>query len=89
MTFCEVKGQISLNFNYNVNFNDLYTKLCMCIKDMKHIYRILILSPGSCPEGRTWGYLGSKLERADLGHSSTYVMRLSGITYVLSVQFYI
>ena len=24
------KGQISLNFIYNVNFKDFYTKLCMC-----------------------------------------------------------
>ena len=26
----EVKGQISLNFGYHVNFKDFYTKLCMC-----------------------------------------------------------
>ena len=24
------KGQISLNFNYKVNFKDFYTKLCVC-----------------------------------------------------------
>ena len=24
------KGQISLNFVYNVSFKDFYTKLCMC-----------------------------------------------------------
>ena len=24
------KGQISFNFNYKVNFKDLYTKLCVC-----------------------------------------------------------
>ena len=26
----EVKGQISLNFGYHVNFKDFYTKLCVC-----------------------------------------------------------
>ena len=24
------KGQISLNFGYHVNFQDFYTKLCVC-----------------------------------------------------------
>ena len=24
------KGQISLNFNYKVNFKDFYTNLCVC-----------------------------------------------------------
>ena len=24
------KDQIALNFNYNVNFKDFYTKLCVC-----------------------------------------------------------
>ena len=24
------KGQISINFNYKVNFKDFYTKLCVC-----------------------------------------------------------
>ena len=26
----EVKGQISLNFSYHVNFKDFYTKFCVC-----------------------------------------------------------
>ena len=26
----EVKGQISFNFGYHVNFKDFYTKLCVC-----------------------------------------------------------
>ena len=26
----EVKGQISLNFGYHVNFKDFYTKFCVC-----------------------------------------------------------
>ena len=25
-----LKGQISFNFNYKVNFKDFYTKLCVC-----------------------------------------------------------
>ena len=86
MTFCEVKGQISLNFNYNVNVKDLYTKLCMCIKDMKHIYRILILSPGLCPGGRAWGYLGSKHERADLGHVRNYLRIVCTILYIRKIE---
>ena len=27
----EVKGQISLNFGYHVNFKDFYTKFCVCV----------------------------------------------------------
>ena len=30
VTLGEVKGQISLNFGYHVNFKDFYTKLCVC-----------------------------------------------------------
>ena len=30
VTLGEVKGQISLNFGYHVNFIDFYTKLCVC-----------------------------------------------------------
>ena len=39
MTLDEVKGQISLNFGYHVNFKDFYTKLCVSsqMKDTKHI----------------------------------------------------
>ena len=60
----EVKGQISLNFGYHVNFKDFYTKFCVCFhKCQIQIIsdRILILSPRSCPRGGTlghWGYPG-------------------------------
>ena len=55
------KGQISFNFNYKVNLKDfLYKTLYVFsqMKDTKHIRRDFILSPGSCPRGGTWGYLG-------------------------------
>ena len=59
------KGQISFNFNYKVNFKDFYSKLCVCSHKCK-IQNILagffILSPGSCPRGGTWGYLGAKIK---------------------------
>ena len=52
----EVKGQISFNFNYKVNFKDVYTKSCVCPHKWK-IQNIsdgiFILSPGSCPRGGT------------------------------------
>ena len=62
----EVKGQISLNFGYHVNFKDFYTKFFVCSHKWKIQYisdRILILSPGSCPRGGTlghWGYPGGQ-----------------------------
>ena len=62
----EVKGQISLNFGYHVNFKDFYTKFCVC----SHKWKIrnisdgiFILSPGSCPRVGTfghWGYPGGQ-----------------------------
>ena len=59
------KGQISFNFNYKVNFKDFYSKLCVCSHKLK-IQNIsdgfFILSPGSCPRGGTWGYLGAKIK---------------------------
>ena len=52
------KCQISFNFNYKVNFKDLYTKLCVCSHKWK-IQNIsdgiFILLPGSCPRGGTLG----------------------------------
>ena len=55
----EVKGQISLNFGYHVNFKGFYTKLCVCSHKWK-IQNIsdgiFILSPGSCPRGGTLGH---------------------------------
>ena len=54
----EVKGQISLNFGYHVNFKDFYTKLYVCSHKWK-IQNIsdgiFIPSPGSCPRGGTLG----------------------------------
>ena len=59
------KGQISFNFNYKLNFNDFYTKLCVCSHKWKiqNISdRIFILLPGSCPRGGTRGcWVGQKL----------------------------
>ena len=55
------KSQISFNFNYKVNFKDVYTKLCVCSHKWK-IQNIsdwiLILMPGSCPRGGTKGRWG-------------------------------
>ena len=62
----EVKGQISLNFGYHINFKDFYTKFCVCSHKWK-IQNIsdgiFILLPGSCPKCGTlghWGYLGGQ-----------------------------
>ena len=60
----EVKGQISLNFSFDVNFNDFYTKFCVCSHKWKIQNTsdgIFILMLGSCPRGGTlghWGYPG-------------------------------
>ena len=62
----EVKGQISLNFCYHVNFKDFYTKFCVCSHkwEIQNISdRIFILSSGSCPRGGIlghWGYPGGQ-----------------------------
>ena len=59
------KGQISLNFNYKVNFKDFYFKLCVCshkCKIQNISDRFFILSPESSPKGGTWGYLGAKIK---------------------------
>ena len=60
-----LKGQISFNSNYKVNFKDFYSKLYVCshkcnIQNISNGF--LILSPGSCPKGGTWGYLGAKIK---------------------------
>ena len=55
------KGQISFNFNYKVNFNDFYTRLCVCSHKWKTENisdGILILSPGSCSWDGTLGRWG-------------------------------
>ena len=60
------KGQISLNFNHKVNCKDFYSKLCVCVltNERYKTYQsfFFILSPGSCPRGVTWGYLGAKIK---------------------------
>ena len=56
-----VKGQITLDFSYHVNFEDFYTKLCVCshkLKIQNTSDGIFILSPGSCPRGGPWGHPG-------------------------------
>ena len=62
------KGRISLNFNYKMKFKDLCTKLCVCL--INTLYNIsngiIIVSPGSCPRGGTWGAGCQKLSFWDL-----------------------
>ena len=58
-----LKGQISFNFNYKVNFKDFYTKLCVCshkLKIQNISDRIFILAPWSCPRDGTSGAQGPK-----------------------------
>ena len=55
------KGQISLNFGYNVNFKDFYTKLCVCsgkMKDTKHIRRDFHSVTWAMPQGWDLGCWG-------------------------------
>ena len=54
------KGQIyvSLNFNYKVNFKEIYTKLCMCIKDIEHIEHNVYSVAWAISQGRDFGVLG-------------------------------
>ena len=42
----------------------LFQTLCVFsqMKDTKHIRRVFILLPGSCPKGGTWRYLGAKIK---------------------------
>ena len=57
------KGKVSFNFNYKVDVKDLCTKLCMCSHKRKIQSisdGIFILSPGSCPRGRTLGRWGAQ-----------------------------
>ena len=46
----EVKGQISLNFGYHVNFKDFYTKLCVC----SHKWKIQNISDDNAPGVGLW-----------------------------------
>ena len=47
------KGQISLNFNYKVNFEDFYTKLCVCYKTYQKRFSFCRL--GHAPGVGFWG----------------------------------
>ena len=49
------KCQISFNFNYKVNFKDLYTKLCVC--STKHIRRDFHSVAWVMPQGWDFGVL--------------------------------
>ena len=42
----------------------LFKTLCVFsqMKDTKHIRRVFFMSPGSCPRGVTWEYLGAKIK---------------------------
>ena len=58
------KGQILLNIiKYQLQSQfQRFLNQTLCVfsqmKDIKHIRRIFIPLPGSCPRGRTWGYRG-------------------------------
>ena len=55
------KGQISLYFNYKVNFKDFLTKfVCLLTHERYKACQagFLIWPPGSCPRGGTCGYHG-------------------------------
>ena len=76
VTFGEVKRSNIINCNYNVNFKDFYTKLCMCIKDM-NIHSVAWV----VPRDGTWGLL--EVQNLSLGvydgspstaHSSYFII---------------
>ena len=50
-----IKSQLQSQFQRFLN-----QTLCVFsqMKDIKHIRRVFILSPGSCPRNGTWGYRG-------------------------------
>ena len=55
------KSQISLNFNYLVNFKDfLYQTLCVFsqMKDIKHTKQDLYSNTWVMPQGRDFGAMG-------------------------------
>ena len=61
------KGKISFNFNYKVNFKDFFFPNFVCVLTNESYISYpdqtgFILSPGSCPRGGTWGYLGAKIK---------------------------
>ena len=58
VTLGEVKGQISLNFVYHVNFKDFYTNLCVCshkLKIQNILDGILFCRLGHAPGVGFWG----------------------------------
>ena len=57
------KGQISFNFNYKVKIF-IPNFVCVLTNERYKTYQtgFFILSPGSCPRGGTWGYLGAKIK---------------------------
>ena len=54
------KGQVTLNFNYKVNFKDFYTKLCVFShkKDKKQVKRDVHYIALVMPQGWDFGALG-------------------------------
>ena len=48
----------SISKSFIPNFVCVFSQM----NNTKHIRRVFILSPGSCPRGGTWGYLGVKLK---------------------------
>ena len=59
----EVKGQISLNFGYHVNFKDFYTKVCVCSHKweiQKYQTRFLFCRLGHAPGVGLWGTGGTQ-----------------------------
>ena len=61
MTWGEVKGQISLNFDYHVNFKDVYTKFCVCAHKYKTYQTgFLFCRLGHAPGLGQWGTGGTQ-----------------------------
>ena len=58
------RGQISLNFNYKVNFKGFYTKLCVCVltNERYKIYQtgFIIYHLGHAPGMRRWCARGAQ-----------------------------
>ena len=56
----EVKESKTIISNYKVKLKDFYTKLCMCIKDTKHIEQNFLSVAWVMPKGRDLGVLRAK-----------------------------
>ena len=60
----EVKGQISLNFGYHVNFKDFYTKFCVCVltNERYKTYQteFVFCCLGHAPGVGLWGTWGTR-----------------------------